>query len=126
MVRLDDLFGEASEIDVGRVEDDLKRFLVDGESLHRGFVVVQKMFFFTDKRLLIIRREGFTQTKTDFHTVPYDSIRDFSVDTPGRFENEGELRVWLMGMTSPMRFTINPNVEVYDLHQALSENVLHG
>lgn len=123
MVQYDDLFGEASEVDADEV-DGLARFLIDGEAVNRCFVSLQTLFAFTDERLLVVQREGFTQSTTDYHTVPYESVRDFTAGTPGRFESDAELRVWLDGMASPMRYKISDKVDVDAIYRELSRRVL--
>lgn len=123
MVQYEDLFGEASEVDPDEI-DGLRRFLLDGEELERCFVSITTLFVFTEERLLIISKEGFTGRSVDVHTVPYSSIRDYTAGTPGRFESESELRLWLRGMTSPMRYKISESLDVEGLYRVLSEYVL--
>jgi hypothetical protein len=123
MVGIEALFGEASEVDPDAV-DGLDRFLIDDESVERVFVVVNTSFVFSSERLLVVQREGFTGRRMDFHTVPYESIRDFTLGTPGRFESESELRIWLYGMTSPIRHTVDERLDADIMYRALSERVL--
>ena len=56
-------FGNASEIDVRSLQKDLDAILIDGEKVVRGFKIIRDLFIFTDKRLILIDKQGFTGKK---------------------------------------------------------------
>jgi Bacterial PH domain len=60
---LSNLLGNASEIDIAKVQAELDPVLVPGESIGRGFKVFRDMFIFTDHRLIMIDKQGLTGSK---------------------------------------------------------------
>ena len=75
---LDGLMGHASEVSFEKVQKELSPILVEGENLEKVFKILRDMFVFTNKRLVLIDKQGLTGKKVDFLTIPYSSITKFS------------------------------------------------
>lgn len=60
---LQGLFGNASEVDARNLERDLNAILVEGEQVVRAFRIVRDLFIFTDKRLVLVDKQGLTGKK---------------------------------------------------------------
>ena len=71
------LFGNASEVDVKDIQRDLDALLVEGEQIVRGFRIVRDLFVFTDKRLIMIDKQGMTGKKAKYHSIPYNLTLEF-------------------------------------------------
>lgn len=67
------LFGNASEIDAKEVQKDLNNILIEGENMLRGFKVVRDLFIFTDKRLILVDKQGLSGKKgrVPLHSLPF-------------------------------------------------------
>ena len=63
------LFGNASEIDIVKVQKDLSPVLVPGETIGKGFKIFRDMFIFTDHRLIMIDKQGLTGSKTTIVSI---------------------------------------------------------
>ena len=57
------LLGNASEADVGDVEEYLGKILADGETVQRAFALVRDLFIFTDRRFIMVDKQGMTGMK---------------------------------------------------------------
>ena len=64
---LSNLLGNATEIDIAKVQAELEPVLVPGESIGRGFKIFRDMFIFTDHRLIMIDKQGVTGSKVTYH-----------------------------------------------------------
>ena len=53
---------------------------------------------FTNKRLIIINVRGLTGKKINFHTIPYNKINSFAIETSETFDLDAELKVWVSGL----------------------------
>jgi hypothetical protein len=60
------------------------------------------MYVFTNKRLLLIDKQGLTGKKVDYHSIPYRAITQFKVETAGHFDLDAELKIWISGRTDPI------------------------
>lgn len=67
---LDALLGNASEVDISEVAEELAPIIGDTESIQQVFKVVRDMYVFTNKRLILIDKQGMTGRKVDYHSIP--------------------------------------------------------
>lgn len=92
---LSGMFGNATEADAEKIQDKFKEIFIPDETVHSAFVLVRDTFIFTDKRLILVDVQGTTGKKTEYLSVPYKSIKYFSVETAGTFDRDSELKVWV-------------------------------
>ena len=76
---IDSLFGNASQVDSQKVQTQLTEVLVSGEQVTMAYKLVRDMFIFTNKRLILIDKQGLTGNKVEYFTIPYKSIKCFAV-----------------------------------------------
>src|SRR5687768_6336792 len=99
---ISNLLGNASEIDIVSMQTELAPVIVPGETITRGFKVFRDMFIFTDRRLILINKQGITGSKVSYHSVLYRSITQFSVETAGSFDADAEMKIWVSGAALPL------------------------
>ena len=99
---LDGLLGNASEIDIEDVREELAPIIGSSESIQQVFKVIRDMYVFTNKRLLLIDKQGLTGKKVDYHSIPYRAITQFKVETAGHFDLDAELKIWISGHVDPI------------------------
>ncbi|HEY0502111.1 MAG TPA: PH domain-containing protein [Lysobacter sp.] len=99
---LDTLLGHASEKSLDHLAEDFAPLLAPGETLQRAFGLIRDLIVFTDRRMLLVNKQGVTGSKVEYLSVPYRSIVMFSIETAGHFDLEAELRVWVSGQPSPI------------------------
>ena len=123
---LSNLLGNASEIDIPKVQQELAPVLVPGEVIGKGFKIFRDMFIFTDHRLIMIDKQGLTGSKTTYHSILYKSITQFSVETAGSFDADAELKIWVSGGGLPIVKEFKKGTDVVGLQQYLAFCVFGG
>ncbi|RCW48787.1 PH domain-containing protein [Halanaerobium sp. MA284_MarDTE_T2] len=118
---LSGLLGNASEVDVEKVEDNLEKILIEDEKLVRAFKVLRDLMVFTDLRLILVDKQGMTGKKMEYHTIPYESIRHFSVESTGHFDMEAELKIWTAGASEPIIRNFKKGEHIFSVQRTLAE-----
>ena len=119
------LMGNASQANVDKVTTDLATVLLDGEQVDLAFVLVRDLIVFTEKRLILVDKQGVTGKKTEYRSIPYKSISRFSVETSGHFDLDAELKIWISSGVEPAEsLQFKNDSSVLDIQKALAEAVL--
>lgn len=118
------LMGHASEVDIEKVERDLEAILTPGEEVDRAYRVIRDLFVFTNKRLILIDKQGMTGKKTEYFSIPYRSITYFSVESSGHFDLDAELKIWVRGMATPIQKEFRKDKNIYDVQKTLARYIL--
>ncbi|ELK48235.1 UNVERIFIED_CONTAM: PH domain-containing protein [Halobacillus marinus] len=121
---LNELLGNASEVDVEKLEKQLDGILTEKEAIQSGYKVLRDSFLFTDKRLLLIDKQGMTGKKVEYHSIPYKSITHFSVETAGSFDMDSELKIWLSGSHEPIVKLFKKDSPIEAVQKTLATYVL--
>ncbi len=121
---LDGLMGNASEVDQDKVEKELAVLLIEGEEFQSGYKIIRDLFIFTNKRLLLIDKQGMSGKKVDYHSIPYKNITHFSVETAGSFDLDSELKIWISGTSLPIEKTFKKDSPVHEVQRTLARYVL--
>jgi len=77
------IFGTASQVDPNELTQEFTPILIEGEEISGAFKVVRDLFVFTQCRLILADKQGLTGKKVEYHSIPYKSISQFSVETAG-------------------------------------------
>ena len=117
------LLGHASEADVQDVEETLKHALADDENVEKAFKLVRDLIIFTNRRMIMVDKQGMTGAKTDYHSVPYRAITHFSVESAGHFDLEAELKIWISGAPDPIQKTFSRGQTIFEVQKALATYV---
>ncbi|ODS49628.1 MAG: hypothetical protein A8274_1404 [Halanaerobium sp. 4-GBenrich] len=99
---LDGILGNAGEVEIEKLEKELAEIIIEGEKIESGYNVLRDYFVFTDKRLILVDKQGVTGKKIEYHTIPYKNIRHFSIESAGTFDRDAELKLWTAGLTEPI------------------------
>jgi hypothetical protein len=116
---LDKLLGNASQLNSATVQAELQHVLLDDEVVQSAYSVFRDMFIFTNRRLLLVDKQGVTGTKMSLRTIPYKSIKSFSIETAGKFDMDSELRIWLVGSETPISKTFRKGDLIFKVQEAL-------
>lgn len=84
---------------------------------------MRDMFIFTSRRLILLDKQGLTGKKVSYVSVPYKSIRMFSVETAGTFDLDAELKIWVAGVASPMERQFKRGDAIFEVQVALAHYV---
>ncbi|WP_137168053.1 PH domain-containing protein [Salinimonas lutimaris] len=106
---LDALMGNASEVDVAEVEEQLAPVMGDNETLTTAYRLVRDLIVFTSGRVIIIDKQGISGRKVSYLSIPYKSITQFVVETAGHFDMDSELKIWVSGQDAPVEVELSKN-----------------
>jgi hypothetical protein len=120
---LDGLMGNASEVNIGDVQKEYAKVFYRNEKVEKAYKLIRDMFIFTDKRLLLVDRQGITGKKVEYHSIPYRSISHFSIETAGNFDLDAELKLYISGSAVPIEKKFNKSLDIYELQSVLAEYV---
>lgn len=119
------LLGNAGAVSQQELLKKYGQLLTEGEELELGFKLIRDTFIFTNKRLILIEVQGITGSKTEYKSVTYKSITRFSIETPGTFDLDAELKIWISSEVQPsIRKQFNKSVNVYEVQRLLAFYVL--
>lgn len=124
MGMLANLMGSATEISPAHFDPSFAQLLAEGEHVERVFLLFRDFFVFTDRRLVLVDKQGVTGKKIEYHSIPYRSITRFSIETAGNWELDAELKLWIVGRSAPIRKRFNKKLSVYQLQSVLAGYVL--
>lgn len=118
------MLGHASEISIEKLLADFGPMLVSGERLEKAYKVVRDLFVFTDRRLILVDKQGLTGKKTEHLSIPYKNIVLFSKESAGFMDLDAELKIWVRGLDRPIVKEFTKDSNVNDVYQLLSHYVL--
>ncbi|SDX58208.1 PH domain-containing protein [Paenibacillus sp. PDC88] len=121
---LDGLLGNASQVNLADVQKEFAALLAPNEQIERAYKLVRDLFIFTDKRLILVDKQGITGKKVEYHSIPYKSISHYSIETAGHLDMEAELKIYISSSTVPLQKTFNKNTNIYEVQSVLSHYIL--
>ncbi|MFT4255555.1 MAG: PH domain-containing protein [Pseudoxanthomonas sp.] len=121
---LDGLLGNASKVDPVQVQKEFEKILSPGEQIEHAYKLIRDYFVFTNKRFVLVDKQGLTGSKVEFHSIPYKSITHFSVETAGSFDLDAELKIWISGTAMPIQKQFNKHLSIYEVQSVLASYVL--
>lgn len=118
------IMGHASEVSVEKIAEEFRPILVSGENIEKAFKLIRDMFVFTNKRLILVDKQGLTGSKVDYITIPYASIIKFSKESAGLLDLDAELKIWVRGEAMPIKKQFGKNDNINDVYLILSQHIL--
>ncbi len=119
------LLGNAGVAAPDELNRDFGKLLTDTEQIDIGFKLFRDVFIFTNKRLILVDRQGITGRKVEYLSISYKSISRFSIETAGDFDLDAELKIWISSELNPSVIKkFNKQVNIYDLQHVLAKHVL--
>jgi hypothetical protein len=119
---IDSLLGNADEKPVATIAEEFAPLLAAGETVQRAFGLIRDLMVFTDRRLILVNKQGMTGKRVEYLSIPYRSIVMFSLETEGHFDLEAELKIWLSGQASPISRTVGRGEGATDIIALLAQN----
>lgn len=120
----DAVMGNASKIDAAKVQAEFDRILAPGEKVEHAYQLFRDYFVFTDKRLVLVDKQGVTGSKVEYHSLPYRAITHFSIETAGTFDLDAELKIWISSTAEPYTKQFNKRLSIYEVQAVLASYVL--
>jgi hypothetical protein len=121
---LQGLFGNATEVNAKELQKDLEATIIEGETVVKAFRIIRDLFIFTDKRLLLIDKQGVTGKKAEYHSIPYKAISHFSVETAGTFDMDAEMKIYISGNPTPIQREFKRGTDIVGVQKVLAGLIL--
>ncbi|MEL1244373.1 PH domain-containing protein [Flavobacterium sp. DGU11] len=118
------ILGNASEVSIDKIRTEFQPMLIQGENIEKAFKVIRDMFVFTNKRLILVDKQGITGSKVDYISIPYSSIIKFSKESAGLLDLDAELKIWVRGESMPIKKQFGKDNNINEVYQILSQYIL--
>jgi len=119
------ILGNASEVSTDKLQEKYGQLLINEEEIELGFKLIRGTYIFTNKRLILVDKQGLTGSKVEYLSLPYKSISRFSLETSGTFDLDAELKIWISSASEPaISKKFNKSVNIYKVQQYLASRVL--
>ncbi|KDM91142.1 PH domain-containing protein [Photobacterium galatheae] len=120
---LDKLLGNAGEMDIQEATDELSAILGPDEQIELAYKLIRDMLILTNRRLILIDKQGMTGRKVEYRSIPYKSITMFLVESTGNFDLDAELKIWVSGQHEPFGMEFGSKTNIYKLQGLLANKV---
>lgn len=117
------LIGNAGEVSSADCQTELKRIIGEGEQVELAYKLIRDQIILTNRRLLLIDKQGVTGKKTEYRSIPYKSITNFSIESAGHLDLDAELKIWLSGIAQPLEMQFSKDTDIYKLQALLTEKI---
>ncbi len=118
------IMGQASEVSVEKLSQEYLPILIQGEHIEKAYKVIRDMFVFTNKRLILVDKQGITGSKVDYVSIPYSSVIKFSKESAGLMDLDAELKIWVRGEAMPIKKQFGKDNNINEVYQILSQHIL--
>ena len=108
-----------------KVEPDkaMKETLIDGEEILQCCQTVRDQAALTNKRIIIMDKQGMTGSKVEIYSLPYRSIDMWSTENAGKlFDINEELELWTKA--GHFKIKVNSNCDIREFDQILGKAIL--
>jgi hypothetical protein len=119
------LLGNAGVAAPDELNKEYSKLLATAETIDVGFKLFRDVFIFTNRRLILVDKQGITGKKVQYLSIIYKSISRFSIETAGHFDLDAELKIWVSSEVNPsISKRFNKQVNIYDVQKVLAEHIL--
>ena len=119
------ILGNAGVAQPNELATEYGVLLAEDEAIEIGFKLMRDVFIFTNKRLILVDKQGLTGKKVEYLSVMYKSISRFAIETAGHLDLDAELKIWVSSEALPsVTRKFNKQVNIYDLQKVLATHVL--
>ncbi len=121
---LSGLMGNASEVDDSDLEKVLDNTVIEGEQDEKAYKVIRDMFIFTNRRLILIDKQGVTGSKMEMVSIAYSKITKFSKESAGHFDLDAELKIWIGSDPTPLTKEFKAGDNINEVYRVISQHAL--
>lgn len=72
--------------------------MLDNESVTVAYKGIRDMLILTDRRMILVDKQGITGKKQKYLSIPLDKINAFSVETGGTLDFDCDIDIYVSGM----------------------------
>ena len=116
---IDSVLGNASKIDPEKIQQEFSQILAPGEQIEHAYQLIRDYIVFTNKRFVLVDKEGLAGCKVEYRSIPYKSITHFSVKTAGMMDLDASLLLWLTGTSEPIEELFPARINIFEIQSVL-------
>ena len=94
--------------------------LIENERVTVSYKGIRDMLILTDKRMLLVDKQGLTGKKQKYLSIPLDKINAFSVETGGTLDLDCDVDIFVSGMGYVHAEILRPTKNMDPLVDALN------
>jgi Bacterial PH domain len=117
---LSKLLGHASDLTADQAHQELDGILLPDEPVQIAFKVVRDLFVFTDRRLILVDKQGLTGRKVQYLVIPYRAITSYSIENAGTFDMDSDLTIWISGRADPIQKHLKSGANIRGIQAAIA------
>ena len=117
-------FWKAQPVELSDLGEGFLEVLAETEEALQAFKFRRDLIVFTDRRLILVDKQGMTGRKAEYHSIPYRAITHFSVESDGSFDRDVDLKVWVSGRATPIEKDLSSDVDVKLLLRTMADHIL--
>jgi Bacterial PH domain len=120
MSLLSKALGNAVEFSISEASQNLAKILIPNENVVKAYKLVRDQIIFTNERLILIDVQGVTGSKVSYQSIPYSSIKVFSMESAGTFDLDCEIKLYIQGVHEPISLKFKKGTELETIYMTLS------
>jgi Bacterial PH domain len=120
---LNNILGNATQINNQDVLPLIKDFLVNNEDIVVAYKLIRDTIIFTTERLVLIDVQGLTGSKMSFTSYPYSTIKSFRMENAGTFDMDAEIVLVLQG-NGELSLKFSKGTDLKPIYRYLSTYIL--
>ncbi len=121
---INEMIGVTIELDQKEMEERISRFLLNNETLIKGYQIVRDIMLLTNKRIIIVDYLGLRGKKIEYQMIPYHKINRLYIETPGNLDTDYTLKIFISGSLEPIEKQISSDVDIYELNRIIFSHML--
>ncbi len=117
------MLGNASEVDSDELSKEFENVLSEDEQIDSAYKLIRDLIVFTNKRLILVDKQGITGRKKEYHSIPYKSIYEFATENAGTFDDDSELKLYTSISKEPRVIEFKGGGEIIQVQKTLAKYV---
>lgn len=101
---------------------ELIQLLCDGEEILQCYKTARDVAALTNKRLIIMDKQGITGKKIEIYSLPFRSIDMWSSENAGKIDINAELELWTKA--GHFKLKVNSKCDIREFDRILSREIL--
>ena len=104
-------------------EEEILSILTEGEEILQCYKTVRDQAALTNKRIIIMDKQGITGKKIEIYSLPYRSIDMWSSENVGKlFDINSELELWTKA--GHFKLKLNPKCDIIEFDRILGKAII--
>ena len=101
---------------------EIQSVLLPGEEILQCYATIRDQACLTNKRIIIMDKQGLTGRKVEVYSLPYRSIDMWSSENTGTFDFNSELELWTKA--GHFKINLNPKCDIREFDRILGNAIL--